>query len=78
MFKEAVLIAIPAILSLLIVSMSFGIMARVAPQLNIFSLGFPITLIMGILIIKLTLSSVGVEMEESINTGMQFILGMIR
>lgn len=77
MFKEAVLISIPAILSLLIVSLSFGIMTRVAPQLNIFSLGFPITLLMSFVIIKIGLSTVGAEMVESIKNGMQFIIGML-
>ena len=78
MFKEAVLISIPATLSLLIVSLSFGIMTRVAPQLNIFSLGFPITLLMAFLIMKISLNSVGTQMEESIQHGMQFIMEMLR
>ncbi|MBL7479035.1 flagellar biosynthetic protein FliR [Legionella bononiensis] len=78
MFKEAVLISIPAILSLLIVSLSFGIMTRVAPQLNIFSLGFPITLLMGFVVIKIGLSTVGTQMSESIQHGMHFITGMLR
>lgn len=77
MFKEAVLISIPAILSLLIVSLSFGIMARAAPQLNIFSLGFPITLLMGMVIIKVGLPSVMTQITESIEQGMHFILGML-
>lgn len=33
MFKEAVLVSLPAILSLLIVNLAFGVMTRVAPQL---------------------------------------------
>ncbi|KTD58993.1 flagellar biosynthetic protein FliR [Legionella shakespearei] len=77
MFKEAVLISIPAILSLLIVSLSFGIMTRVAPQLNIFSLGFPITLLMGFVIIKVGLPSIGNQMVESLREGMRFIIGML-
>lgn len=76
MFKEAVLISIPATLSLLIVSLSFGIMTRVAPQLNIFSLGFPITLLMGILIVKVGLPSVGAEMAEAIKFGLHYIIGI--
>lgn len=78
MFKEAVIISIPAILSLLIVSLSFGIMARVAPQLNIFSLGFPITLLMAFVIIKIGLQNIGTQMDESIQYGMQFIIGILR
>lgn len=74
MYKEAVLISIPAILSLLTVSLSFGIMTRVAPQLNIFSLGFPITLLMSMVAIKITLPSIGFQIIESIETGMHFLV----
>lgn len=76
MFKEAVLVSIPATLSLLIVSLSFGIMTRVAPQLNIFSLGFPITLLMGMLIVKVGLPSIGAEMAENIKFGLRYIIGI--
>ena len=51
MFAGAVLISLPAIASLLVVNLAFGVMTRAAPQLNIFSVGFPIGLILGLLII---------------------------
>ncbi len=74
MFKEAVLISIPAILTLQMVSLSLGIMTRVAPQLNIFSLGFPITLIIGMLVIKVTLPTISTQIVRSIEEGMNFIM----
>jgi flagellar biosynthesis protein FliR len=55
--KTAVVIALPAIVSLLIVNLSFGVMTRSAPQLNIFAVGFPIMIILGVLIIFFNLSS---------------------
>lgn len=51
MFAGAVLVALPAIASLLVVNLAFGVMVRAAPQLNIFAVGFPITLVLGLLII---------------------------
>ncbi len=51
----AVLIALPALVSMLIVNMGFGVMTRAAPQLNIFAVGFPVMIIMGILVIMFTL-----------------------
>lgn len=57
-FSGAVGIALPAIASLLVVNMSFGIMTRAAPQLNIFAIGFPITMMLGFAVILLTLPSV--------------------
>ena len=53
--STAVLIALPAIVSLLIVNMSFGVMTRAAPQLNIFAVGFPIMIILGVFVILFTL-----------------------
>jgi len=57
-FKGAISIAIPAIASLLVVNFSFGIMTRSAPQLNIFAIGFPLTMMLGFAVIFVTLSSV--------------------
>ncbi len=56
MFSSAVIIALPAVTALLIVNFSFGIMNRAAPQLNIFSLGFPFTMLLGLLIVFISLS----------------------
>lgn len=77
MFKEALLISIPAVLSLLVVSLSFGVMARAAPQLNIFSLGFPITLLMGMLVLFVGMASFGSQMNEAIEEGMNMVLGIL-
>lgn len=77
MFKKALLISIPALLSLLVVSLSFGVMARAAPQLNIFSLGFPITLLMAIVVIKIGVPGVAAQMAEIIDDGMRFVVGMM-
>lgn len=46
-FKGAVLIALPTVTALLLVNVSFGVMMRAAPQLNVFAIGFPITLTLG-------------------------------
>jgi len=54
--QTAVVIALPAITSLLIVNLAFGVMTKAAPQMNIFAVGFPVMIILGILIITLTLN----------------------
>ncbi|MCJ8311654.1 MAG: flagellar biosynthetic protein FliR [Saccharospirillaceae bacterium] len=58
MFKASLTISLPAITSLLLVNLTFGILTRAAPQLNVFSLGFPVTMICGIGIILLTFNNV--------------------
>ncbi len=53
--STAVVIALPAMASLLIVNLSFGVMTRAAPQLNIFAVGFPIMIILGVFVVMFTL-----------------------
>jgi len=78
MFKQGVLVALPAILSMLIVSFTFGIMTKVAPQLNIFSIGFPITLLMGIIIIRFGLPGLSQQIEQSLSVGINTVYRMIQ
>ena len=48
LFSAAMLVALPAVTAILIVYLSFGIMTRAAPQLNIFAIGFPVSLLFGL------------------------------
>ncbi|MFT6039173.1 MAG: flagellar biosynthetic protein FliR [Candidatus Azotimanducaceae bacterium] len=56
MFSSALFVALPAVSAILIINFAFGIMTRAAPQLNIFSLGFPFTMLMGLIIMWIGLS----------------------
>jgi flagellar biosynthetic protein FliR len=55
MFIGALWIAIPALISMLVITLSMGVMTRAAPQLNIFSVGFPVTMFMGFIILLLVI-----------------------
>lgn len=57
-FSGGVAIVLPAMASILVVNFAFGIMTRAAPQLNIFAIGFPITMMLGFALILITLPSV--------------------
>jgi flagellar biosynthetic protein FliR len=57
LFSAGLLIALPLFTSLLIVNMSFGVMSRSAPQLNVFTVGFPITLIIGFILMWYSLAN---------------------
>lgn len=57
-FSSAMVIALPALTALLITNVAFGIMTRAAPQLNIFALGFPVALLLGVFLMWLTLPAV--------------------
>jgi len=49
MFAGAVLMALPALVLLLTLNMIIGVMTRAAPQMNIFSVGFPLTILVGMI-----------------------------
>lgn len=55
MFIGAVLISIPAVTALLVANIAMGLMTRVAPQMNIFSVGFPLTMILGFIFIMVSI-----------------------
>jgi flagellar biosynthetic protein FliR len=59
MYAAGVIIALPAIGSLLMVNLAFGILSRAAPQISPFSIGFPLTILMGFIIMMITLPQVG-------------------
>jgi flagellar biosynthetic protein FliR len=50
MFVGALKLALPSVAALLMVNVAFGVISRAAPTLNLFAVGFPITLLMGFLI----------------------------
>ena len=55
LFASALWIALPMIGLLLFVNLTLGIISRVAPQMNIYAVGFPVTLTVGLLGIAATL-----------------------
>jgi flagellar biosynthesis protein FliR len=54
-FGGALAIALPAVAALTIVQLAFGVMSRAAPQLNLFAVGFPISLLLGLFLVLATL-----------------------
>jgi flagellar biosynthetic protein FliR len=54
-FAIGLWIALPLITMLLLVNLVLGVISRVAPQINIFAIGFPVTLSVGLLGLLLTL-----------------------
>jgi flagellar biosynthesis protein FliR len=50
LFRGALMVALPGLTALLIVNLAFGVVSRAAPSLNLFAIGFPVTLIGGLLV----------------------------
>ncbi|KEQ16336.1 flagellar biosynthetic protein FliR [Endozoicomonas numazuensis] len=58
MFSSALLISLPAITAMMVVNFTFGVMNRAAPQLNVFSLGFPMSMLCGLLALLLSVANI--------------------
>ncbi len=52
-FELGLLMALPDMALLLFVNLSLGLISRVAPQLNVFAIGFPITIGSGLMLLTL-------------------------
>ena len=50
-FESGLLIALPAMIALVIVNLALGVVTRTAPQLNLFGIGFTITLLCGFFVL---------------------------
>ncbi len=69
-FSGALAVSLPGVTALLIVNVAFGVMSRAAPTLNLFAVGFPVSLICGLGIAFVGLPSVQTTfvrlMEEAV------------
>jgi flagellar biosynthetic protein FliR len=57
-FSAALLLALPVVLSTFVVQMGLGLLNRVAPTLNLFSLGFAVVTLFGLFMLSQLLSFV--------------------
>jgi flagellar biosynthetic protein FliR len=55
LFAGAMRVALPALTALLVVNLGFGAISRSAPSMNLFAVGFPITICLGIIAVWLAL-----------------------
>ena len=77
MFTGGLLIALPAIAALLLVNLGMGIITRAAPQLNIFAVGFPMTMMIGFILMWITLPNVLAKFSELVNEALTFIRSLV-
>jgi flagellar biosynthetic protein FliR len=55
MFVTGTLLALPVMVGVLLINIGFGVMTRAAPQLNIFSIGFPMSMLGGFCLMLLSM-----------------------
>lgn len=72
-FVAGLLLALPVVASLLIINLSLGILNRASPQLTIFSIGFPMTLTIGLLLMMVLMTDLGRFLERLLAEGFTFL-----
>jgi flagellar biosynthetic protein FliR len=56
--------SLPAVTALLIINCSLGVITRAAPQLNIFAIGFPLMVLLGLMILWVSMNTVLPQFER--------------
>lgn len=77
LFASALLMSIALLTALLLVNIAFGVMSRAAPQLNIFAVGFPFTLTLGMILIFMGLEDMLAFFERIVADGFMFVSNML-
>ena len=77
MFASALIMALPVLTALLVVNIAFGVMSRAAPQLNIFAVGFPFTLICGMALMWIGLATFPVNFDDFMAGGFEFVRDLL-
>ena len=70
-FRSGVQISLPIVAALLLTNVALGILTRAAPQLNIFGIGFPVTLGVGLLVLAMVLPYLAVPFQNMFLRGIE-------
>jgi flagellar biosynthetic protein FliR len=77
-FSAGLQLSLPIVAALLITNVALGILTRAAPQLNIFGIGFPVTLGVGLLVLSLSLPYLGTPVLNLFSQGIEAVRSLPR
>ena len=77
-FAAALQVAGPVLLALIVTDAAFGVVTRVVPTLNVFAVGFPAKICVGLLLLGVTLPFVGGWLADELQRSVGQALRMIR
>lgn len=78
LFSAGVLLSLPLIAALLIANLALGVLTRMAPTLNLFAIGFPVTLSAGFIVLMLSLPYMGAAMQRLYEQGFNSLETVLR
>lgn len=71
LFSSGLLLALPLVAALLIVNLTLGILNRSAPQMTVFSVGFPTSLTLGLFLLSVLMTDLGRYLDVLFGRGLQ-------
>ena len=74
-FSAGLLLALPVVVALMITNVALAVLTRAAPQLNIFALGFPLTLLGGFIGIAISMNYLATPLQAIFEFAMSAMLG---
>ena len=77
LFGTGLLLALPIMAALLITTIALGILTKAAPQLNLFAVGFPVTMLVGFSMLVLAMSHLGPAFEHLFEDGFRIMRAVI-
>lgn len=72
-FSAGVMLALPVIAALLVVNIALAILTRAAPTLNLFAIGFPVTLIAGFVMLLLSMPFFAPALQQLFDYGLRTV-----
>jgi flagellar biosynthesis protein FliR len=70
-FTAGLQLSLPVVAALLITNVALGVLTRAAPQLNLFGIGFPITLGVGFLTLTMIMPYLNMPVQVLVNEGIE-------
>ena len=58
-FSAGFLVALPVVVALTLINLVVGMLTRLSPQMNIFSVGFPVTIVVGLVLMVVAVPGIG-------------------
>jgi len=77
-FTAGVLLSLPLIAALLVTNIALGVLTRAAPQLNLFAVGFPVTMAVGFGALLLALPLAAPVLETLFGQGLDAMQALVR
>ena len=76
-FAAAIQICAPVLLALVLTDVAFGLVTKVVPQLNVFSLGLPTKVLVGVIVMAASLPFVGGFLTDELEASVETALGSL-